>query len=266
MEKPIYFIHMSDSHLDSRADFKLLNDINPRPVVEKVIEKINSLPLKPDFIVHTGDIVDVPKEENYKLAGEIFSKLDVPVYYVTGNHDKSSYIRENMQMGPYTPIGDNPSRLTYVFEKENQTFLVLDGRGADEIDPAGELAKSDFEALETITQEKGRNLSIFLHFPPHPFNSPWIDPAMLLRDGDRFHNILKESKANIRAVFHGHVHGSTQTIKDGILYVTAPSMAVQLSSWPTDETPSVTKDYPPGFNIVTLFYDRVLIRQYTLSC
>jgi len=46
--------------------------------------------LNPDMVVVTGDVVDNPKEEYYRLAHELISNLEVPTVLCGGNHDHAT--------------------------------------------------------------------------------------------------------------------------------------------------------------------------------
>jgi len=46
--------------------------------------------LNPDLVVLTGDVVDNPKEEYFKLAHQLVSDLEVPIVLVGGNHDHAT--------------------------------------------------------------------------------------------------------------------------------------------------------------------------------
>ena len=46
--------------------------------------------LNPDLVVLTGDIVDNPREEYFKLAHQLVSDLEVPIVLVGGNHDHAT--------------------------------------------------------------------------------------------------------------------------------------------------------------------------------
>jgi len=46
--------------------------------------------LSPDIVVVTGDVVDNPKEEYYRLARELISDLEVPTVLCGGNHDHAT--------------------------------------------------------------------------------------------------------------------------------------------------------------------------------
>jgi len=46
--------------------------------------------LSPDLVVLTGDVVDNPREEYFKLARQLVSDLEAPIVLVGGNHDHAT--------------------------------------------------------------------------------------------------------------------------------------------------------------------------------
>jgi 3',5'-cyclic-AMP phosphodiesterase len=96
---PLYFAHISDTHIGPTADYNR-HGHSPLPCARRLVEIINTLPTRPDFVVHTGDVVTDPDPLSYQVAAEVFAKLEVPIYYVTGNHDTSADIRRHLPMGP----------------------------------------------------------------------------------------------------------------------------------------------------------------------
>ncbi|MCP5100880.1 MAG: hypothetical protein GY943_35460, partial [Chloroflexi bacterium] len=68
-----YFVHISDTHIGPTADYARHGHA-PLPCAQKVVQIINTLPVKPDFVIHTGDIVTDPEPAAYRLAAKTFSQ------------------------------------------------------------------------------------------------------------------------------------------------------------------------------------------------
>lgn len=258
----LYFVHVSDTHIGPTPGYSLHGHV-ALPYAQRLVDVINDLPVTPDFVVHTGDVVTDPHPDSYALAAEILTRLRVPIYYVNGNHDARHDIRKYLPMGPKEPLGDDPGELSYAFEQKGYRFLVIDARGPKAIDPRGQLSSRQMEIIRQETQPEGPPLVIFLHYPALPLDSPWMDANMLITNGDEFHQALLPARRRIRAVFHGHVHRSMQTIKDGIVYVAVSSSLSQLKAWPTDEIAKPEPQAPPGFNFVQLLPEQTIIHQHT---
>lgn len=258
----VSFVHISDTHFGATKDYGRHHQLS-YPHAVKLVETINSLPIKPDFVVHTGDVTTEPDAAAYALAAEVFAALQVPIYYVTGNHDLSGMIRQFMPLGPLTWLIEDEDILCYRFEVKGCRFLVLDGRGADEIDPHGILSQAQLAVVKQETAVAGPPLTIFVHFPVLPLNSPWMDENMLLLNGEALHQALLPARARLRGVFHGHIHQSLQITRDGITYTAVPSTFAQFTAWPTDVTVGYDPDYLPGYNFVQLLPEQTIVQQHT---
>src|SRR6478609_10695471 len=77
------FLQISDSHVgfDKPANPHALGTL------EEAIAKINALPQKPAFMIHTGDISHLSKEKEFDDADQIISQSRLNVHYVPGEHD-----------------------------------------------------------------------------------------------------------------------------------------------------------------------------------
>lgn len=260
-QEPVYFIHMSDTHIGSTVDFER-HGFNSWTAARRAVNMIKSFTQRPDFVIHTGDVVADPVDEAYRLAADLMAELDVPVYYAVGNHDSSVGVRDLLNHGPYEALGDDPTRHIYGFSVKGSEFMVLDGRAPDELDPHGCLGGEQLAIVRQKTAEVAAGpLTIFVHFPALPFNSPWFDQNMLLLDGEELHDILCQSPREIRGVFYGHVHMPLQTRRNGILYSAAPSTFANFAAWPNKTEPEFL-DEPPGFSFVQLLPNQLMIRHH----
>ena len=258
----VYFVHISDTHIGTTEDFSRHGHAT-LPCAERVVELINSLPDRPDFVIHTGDVVADPQPSAYRLAARVFAALEMPVYYVNGNHDTALDIRKYLPMGPSMPAGSDPGRLSYAFEVRGYRFLVLDARGPDEIDPHGLLPESQLELVAQEATSEGPPLSVFVHYPVLSLNSIWMDNNMLIQNGDELHKALLPAWRRLRGVFIGHIHQNMQTSRDGITYYSTASVFSQFNAWPSDADVRFDPDHPPGFGFVHLLPNQTIVHQHT---
>ena len=258
--EPVYFVHLSDTHFGPTAEYARQGH-RTLPYARHVIELINHLPLRPDFVVHTGDVTTNPTEAAYRLAAETFAALEVPIYYATGNHDTSADIHRYMTMGPKTDCQPETDTLSYTFEVRGWRFLVLDARGPDAIDPRGILSAQQMDVLRREATPDGPPLTIFTHYPAVRLNSPWMDANMLIFNGEEMHRALLPARARLRGVFYGHIHNSTQTVRDGIFYCAVASTFAGFTTWPNEEMIKADYDAMPAFNFVQLLPDQTIVQQ-----
>ena len=81
--RPFTFLQISDSHVG----FDKPANPNTRGTFEEAVAKIKALPVRPEFILHTGDISHLSKESEFADADAIISEAGVPVFHVPGEHD-----------------------------------------------------------------------------------------------------------------------------------------------------------------------------------
>lgn len=259
---PVRFIHISDTHIGPTTTYAFAG-VETYGNALQVVGAINALPFMPDFVIHTGDVVCNPDEGAYRLAGELFAQLKVPAYFVTGNHDSSKMINSYLRQGPRSEQGVADS-VSYAFERNGIRFLTLDARGPDSIDPHGLLPGHQFEFLRTQLQSNAMPAVVFIHFPPFSLDAPWFDREMLLLNGEELHGELSRFRERARGVFLGHLHRGIQLVRDGIFYSSVASTCYQFKAWPRDEEVRIGQDPAPAFNLVTVFQDNVIVKEYTL--
>ncbi|MBD3422050.1 MAG: hypothetical protein GF398_18210 [Chitinivibrionales bacterium] len=262
--KPIRFVHISDTHIGPAEDF-VLYSVKTSEALQRMCEDIAALPFKPDFLIHTGDVAARGDAESYQLADRMCARLKVPCYFVTGNHDISSNMKNNLTFGPYEPLTQAPESLDYRFECAGRTFVVLDGRGPDEIDPHGVIPEVQLTYLEHVLEESGAPVTVFLHFPPLPLDSAWLNKEMLLLNGAELHESLAKYADNVGAVFFGHVHRNMQIVKEGIAYFGVGSSFCQFTSQPDDERVTLQPQAPCFYNLVTILADQTIVKEVFLT-
>src|SRR3954462_4859550 len=77
------FLQISDSHVG----FDKAANPNALGTLEEAINKIKTMPVKPSFVIHTGDITHLSKPSEFDDADRIISQARVDVHYVPGEHD-----------------------------------------------------------------------------------------------------------------------------------------------------------------------------------
>ncbi|MBP6468951.1 MAG: metallophosphoesterase [Chloroflexi bacterium] len=259
----VYFVHISDTHIGPTAVSPDHHGVFPWPCANRLVDIINRLPVQPDFVIHTGDVAYDADPAAYELAAATFSRLQVPIYYVNGNHDGVGLIKDCLPMGPKTDLSHDPGTLSYAFEVRGERFVVLDTRGPDDIDPQGLLSEPQLAVARAEAQPDGPPLTIFTHHPIWPLNSEWMDANMLVRNGRLLHDILLPARCRLRGVFHGHVHQPMQTVREGILYSSVASAYTQFAAWPGDVNVSHAFEDDPGYAFVHLLPGQTIVHQHT---
>ena len=82
-QKGFTFLQISDSHMG----FDKPANPNAKGTLEEAIARIKALPVKPSFMIHTGDITHLSKVSEFDDAEKIISSARLDVHYVPGEHD-----------------------------------------------------------------------------------------------------------------------------------------------------------------------------------
>src|SRR3954471_22399205 len=77
------FLQTSESHMG----FDKPANPNTKGTLEDAMAKIKTLPVKPSFMIHTGDITHLSKPAEFDDADKIISQARLDVHYVPGEHD-----------------------------------------------------------------------------------------------------------------------------------------------------------------------------------
>lgn len=258
---PIRFIHISDTHLGSDKKY-IQRNVNSYQAFSQFLNEIKKLPFRPDFIIHTGDITADCFDKGYKLMSDVIHESPIPFYFVAGNHDRSEQIKKFLPMKNTKVL--SKSLNCYRFEFGDHCFLTLDGRGPDKIDPHGIISDEQMDLLKKEF-DLGKNLTIFIHYPALSLDSAWFDQNMLLTNGQEFHQLLVEYNTQVRGVFFGQIHRSTQTFQDGILYSSVGSTSSQFILNPGQKVPMFESTGRGYFNIISIDESKATIKEQTFA-
>src|SRR2546423_923189 len=77
------FLQISDSHVG----FDKPANPNAIGTLEEAVGKIKTLPAKPAFMIHTGDVTHLSKPAEFDNADRVISQAGLDVHYVPGEHD-----------------------------------------------------------------------------------------------------------------------------------------------------------------------------------
>jgi uncharacterized protein len=84
-------VQLSDIHLDS----------SPARHLQKIVDQTNKI--GPDIVVITGDLIDYVNKRTLKLLPMI-NKIDAPIFFTTGNHEKYAGLEKVMKALEKTKI------------------------------------------------------------------------------------------------------------------------------------------------------------------
>jgi 3',5'-cyclic AMP phosphodiesterase CpdA len=209
------FLQISDSHVG----FDKPANPNALGTLEEAINKIKALPVKPAFIIHTGDITHLSKPSEFDDAERIISQARLDVHYVPGEHD---IIDEERKL--YLARHGNGAKGAgwYSFDANGVHFIGL----VNVVDlKAGGLGNLGDEQLEWLEHDlEGRAAStpivVFAHIPLWTVYPQW---GWGTDDGARALDYLK--RFGSVTVLNGHIHQTMQKVEGNVTFHTAMSTA-----------------------------------------
>ena len=182
MNDTLHFVHISDTHINPDPNYvSKYGSYSSIVGARALVDQINSLPVAPDFVLHTGDVVYDPYPEAYETAREVLSKLRYPVYYLAGNHDEGAALQRGL-LG--RKDGEVADRLHYEFEVKGVQFVCVDSNGPAE-PPRGYVTEDQLAWLEGIcAAEDPRPLVVAVHHNVPKVATPWLDEYMGVVNGE----------------------------------------------------------------------------------
>jgi 3',5'-cyclic AMP phosphodiesterase CpdA len=213
--KGLSFLQISDSHVG----FDKPANPNAIGTLEEAIGKIKTLPTRPAFMIHTGDITHLSKPSEFDDADRIISQSRLDVHYVPGEHD---FLDEDAKL-----YHDRYGRGTkgagwHSFDANGVHFIGLVNVVNLTAGGLGNLGDDQLAWLEADL--KGRSAStpivVFAHIPLWTVYPEWgwgtEDSARALDRLKRFGSVT---------VLNGHIHQIMQKIEGNVTFHTAMSTA-----------------------------------------
>lgn len=249
------FVHFSDTHIVGR-DVKL-RDVDTCRTLERVVERVNALEPRPQFVIVGGDlaspdlhpdvksgaraVTDADYEASYVLLCELLGRLTVPVHVLLGNHDRRVPFRRVVLREPMP----EERRHHYVIDADGYRVCALDS-----LEPGrnpGWLGENQLTWLhDRLWEARHRHALVAVHHHAVPVGVRWLDEQMLT-DADEFWRIVRDAD-NVRGVLCGHVHLEHEAVHDGVPLFTTPSTCFQISKQSQDRAYLAG---PPALRLVT---------------
>lgn len=209
------FLQISDSHIG----FNKPANPNPSATLEEAIGRITSLPSKPSFLIHTGDISHLSKEQEFDDAERIIKQTKLDVHYVPGEHD---LLDEDIKLYRERFGRSAKGAGWYSFDAGGVHFVGL--VNAADLKPGGlgNLGEEQLAWLEADLQ--GRSASapivVFAHVPLWSVYPQW---GWGTEDAARALGVLK--RFGSVTVLNGHIHQIMQKVEGNVAFHTAMSTA-----------------------------------------
>ncbi len=214
--QPFSFIQISDSHVgfDKPANPDALSTLR------EAIARIRTLPTKPRFMIHTGDISHLSKASEFDDAEALIREAGLPVFYVPGEHD----ILDEGQGEAYLARYGKGARGAgwYSFDHEGVHYIALVNVVNLKAGGLGNLGAEQLAWLENDVAGLSSSMPIvvFAHIPLWTVYPEWgwgtADSAQALTYLRRFGSVT---------VLNGHIHQVMQKVEGNVAFHTARSTA-----------------------------------------
>ena len=216
--KELKFIQVSDAHFIADRD-------DMQEALDALVKEINSLK-GIQFVIFTGDNIDNPNVKSLHKFLKSVNKINVPVYFVIGNHDVS--INSGLDKDKYLDVIRQHDwfypewKTNYTFKKKGVVFVVVDGAKQVIPGPNGYYKQDTLDWLDKVLEKnKKKQVVIIQHFPV-------VEPKKL-----RSHSTYKAEKyleildkyENVMAVVSGHYHINKEDMRNGVYHVSTPAFA-----------------------------------------
>ncbi|MBR9921078.1 MAG: metallophosphoesterase [Bacteroidetes bacterium] len=184
-------IQLTDLHIPGPDD-----DAHGVDVRQNFLHLLDAIKeVKPDQLIITGDLCHTaPVRSTYTWIGEQLDKLEIPVSFLSGNHDDPTMLAEELGVESYLNDGE--------------LYGTLDWNGADVLfldTSPGKMSTEQKAWLRRTLSESNRPNLIFMHHPPVLAGVPFMDQKHPFKEREELAEIFEQT-ARHSFVFCGHYH------------------------------------------------------------
>ena len=210
------FVQISDSHMG----FNKPANTDVAGTLKTAIDKINALPVAPEFMLHTGDVSHLSKPEEFDAVEQILkSSAAKEVFYVPGEHDVlNDDGKEFLERYGKGSVGGGWRS----FDKKGVHFIGLVNVMNLKAGGLGTIGKEQLEWMEKDVKhlKSSTPIVVFAHIPLWSVYPEWgwgtEDSAQALGYLKKFGSVT---------VLNGHIHQVMQKVEGNVTFHTAASTA-----------------------------------------
>jgi hypothetical protein len=248
---PFTFVQISDSHIG----FNKPPNADARATFREAIAKVQALPVRPDFIIHTGDVSQLSRDDEFDDAEQMLKAAGLPVFFVPGEHDMldpdggkaflSRFGKGSMGSGWYS------------FNHRGVHFVAL--VNVADLKPGG-MGNLGAEQLKWLAADlagcsSSTPIVVFAHIPLWTVYADWgwgtDDATEALKLLARFGSVT---------ILNGHIHQITQKVEGRIAFHTARSTAFPQPAPGTAPSPGPLKVPPEQLHSMLGITDAIFVR------
>jgi hypothetical protein len=245
------FVQLSDSHIG----FNKPPNADARATFREAIAKVKALPNQPDFVIHTGDVSQLSRDEEFDDADQMLKELGLPVFFVPGELDMLDPDGGKAVLNRFGK-GSKGSGW-YSFDHRGVHFVALVNVADLKPGGMGNLGAEQLKWLKAdlAGQHSSTPIVVFAHIPLWTVYAEWgwgtDDAAEALKLLARFGSVT---------VLNGHIHQITQKVEGRIAFHTARSTAFPQPAPGTAPSPGPLKVPPEQLHEMLGITDAMFVR------
>ncbi len=210
------FVQISDSHMG----FNKPANPDVAATLQVALDRIKALPQPPEFMLHTGDVSQLSKPEQFDTVAQMVKGTPgQDIFYVPGEHD----VLDDNGKGFHERFGkDSKGDGWYSFDKKGVHFIGLVNVMNLKSGGLGALGNEQLEWMEDDVKHLSHStpIVVFAHIPLWTVYEDWgwgtQDGAQALAYLKRFGSVT---------VLNGHIHQTMQKVEGNVTFHTAASTA-----------------------------------------
>jgi Icc protein len=210
------FVQISDSHMG----FNKPANTDVAATLQAAIDKINKLPVAPEFMLHTGDISHLSKPEEFDTVDQLLKGAAAKsIFFVPGEHD---VLNDDGQQYRDRYGKGTQGAGWYSFEKKGVHFIGLVNVMNIKAGGLGSLGSEQLQWLQDDVKhlKSSTPIVVFAHIPLWAVYPDWgwgtDDSAQALASLKKFGSVT---------VLNGHIHQTLQKVEGQVTFHTAASTA-----------------------------------------
>jgi 3',5'-cyclic AMP phosphodiesterase CpdA len=209
------FVQISDSHIG----FNKPANPDVSGTLQAAIDKINTMPVSPSFVLHTGDLTHLAQADEFDTLDQSLKSVKTEkIFYVPGEHDMTDNGKLYMERFGKGAVGDG----WYSFDSHGVHFIGLNNV-TNHVD--GGLGYIGVDQLKWMEDDlKGLSAStpivVFAHIPLWAVYPQW---GWGTQDSEQALGYLR--RFGSVSVLNGHIHQTIQKVEGNITFHTACSTA-----------------------------------------
>ena len=237
-QSPLIIAQLTDMHLFADENQELLGllTVQSFQAVIKQLQRVRQL----DLLLLTGDLSQDGTPESYESVQNLLNLLQTSTYWLPGNHDCISTMRQVLNRTPVSPLK--------AFVRGGWNFLLINSSVPGCVH--GQLSPETLDWLDFQLGLSSYPTVIALHHPPFQVNSDWLDTSTLQNPEELF--AVLDRHPQVKLVLFGHIHQEFHRQHHGIHYLGTPSTSIQFKPQSSDFSLGFEE---PGFRLLNLYPD-----------